>query len=70
MTPINTKLHKLEHEKFIKKVSEIDLRRVDEDQRGISLEIVIFVAKWVEEHILETDRKFGVFLKEMETLNA
>ncbi len=63
--PINKKLHKLEHKSFINKVSEIDLNEMDENQRGISIEIVMFVAKWVEDHILETDKKFGEFMKEL-----
>ncbi len=63
--PINTKLHKLEHKSFINKVSEIDLDKVDENQRGISMEVVLFAAKWVEQHILDTDLKFAAFLKAM-----
>lgn len=62
---INKKLHKLEHKSFINKVSAIDLDEMDENQRGMSIEVVMFVAKWVEEHILETDRKFGRFMKEL-----
>ncbi|MCX7923949.1 MAG: bacteriohemerythrin [Clostridia bacterium] len=57
------KLHKLEHNSFIKKVSEVDLKELDENQRGKSLEIVLFIARWVEEHILDTDKKFGEYLK-------
>ena len=59
------KLHKLEHSSFIKKVSEIDLREVDENQRGISLEIVMFIIKWIEDHILATDKKFGNYYKSL-----
>jgi hemerythrin len=62
---INKKLHKLEHENFIKKVNEVDVNQVDENQRGISVDLVMFVANWVEEHILQTDKKFGMFLKNM-----
>lgn len=59
------KLHKLEHSSFINKVSEIDLREVDENQRGISLEIVMFIIKWIEDHILATDKKFGDYYKSL-----
>lgn len=62
---INKKLHKLEHEKFIKKVSEVDANQIDENQKGISLDLVMFIAKWIEDHILETDKKFALFLKNM-----
>lgn len=58
------KIHKLEHKTFINKVSEIDLDKIDENQHGVSLDIVLFVAKWVENHILETDVQFGKFLSE------
>lgn len=66
---INKKIHILEHKTFIEKVNQINPNSIDEDQNGISLEIVLFLAKWVEDHILQTDKKFGEFLNKLKLFN-
>lgn len=60
--PINTKLHKLEHKSFINKVSEINFDDIDRDQIKSVKNILEFVEKWIDQHILSTDIKFGDYL--------
>ncbi len=60
----STKLHVLEHKSFIKKVSEIAIDEIDEDQTMAVRKVLDFLCTWLEQHILDTDRKFGQFLKD------
>lgn len=50
--------HKIMHDDFIEKINNIDLDRVDENQGQYLLEILDFVVKWIQEHILGQDKKF------------
>lgn len=47
--------HKVEHDEFIKKVGDVDLKAVDQNQDEYIMEILNFLAKWLQEHILEKD---------------
>lgn len=47
--------HKIEHQEFIQKVSDIDFEKIDSNQDEAIMEILNFLAKWLEEHILEKD---------------
>lgn len=47
--------HKIEHEEFIKKVSSVDIKKIDDNQDEAIMDILSFLAKWLEEHILEKD---------------
>lgn len=49
--------HKIEHEKFVDKITNVDLTQVDENHDAYLLEILDFVVKWIEKHILERDKK-------------
>lgn len=60
----NFKIHKLEHKSFVNKVFKIDAEKVDEDQEMTTLEILKFVANWIEWHILKTDFQYATYLKE------
>lgn len=46
---------KVEHADFIKKVNEIDLSKIDENQDENIMGILTFVAKWLTDHIIEQD---------------
>ena len=46
---------KMEHAAFIKKVSELDLSKIDEDHDEAIMDILTFLAKWLSEHIIEKD---------------
>lgn len=46
---------KMEHKQFIKKVNEVDLSRIDNNQDEYIMTILDFVAKWLVNHIIEQD---------------
>lgn len=50
---------KIEHDNFVKKLNDIDLRKIDENQDGYILSILEFLNKWLVEHILEKDILIG-----------
>lgn len=60
----NTKIQVLEHKSFVNKVSSINLYDLDEDQIGTARDLLNFLSKWLDHHILVIDKKFGEFLKE------
>lgn len=47
---------KVEHDDFIKKIEEIDLKDLDQNQDKHIRDILTFVFKWVLEHILKKDK--------------
>lgn len=47
---------KLEHDEFIKKVNNVDLRKVDEDQDKYLLDVLNFIVEWTSDHILKKDK--------------
>ena len=46
---------KIDHAEFIKKVSEIDLKKIDQDQDEYIMGILNFLSKWLVDHIIEKD---------------
>lgn len=48
--------HKIDHIDFIEKVNDVDFTKVDENQNEYIMEILEFVVKWIDEHILEKDK--------------
>ena len=54
--------HKRQHNGFINKVKSIDELDVDEKQKKIGIELVIFIADWIENHILKSDMEYKDFL--------
>ena len=55
--------HKIEHETFIRDLQELLKKDVDANQVKVSLDIIQFVANWIENHILKSDSQYGEFLK-------
>lgn len=49
--------HKVLHDDFIEKINSINLNKIDEDQEQYLLDILDFVVKWIEGHILGQDKK-------------
>lgn len=47
--------HKVDHDDFINKVNSIDLNKIDQNQDESIMEILNFIAKWLDEHIIEKD---------------
>ncbi|NLM12894.1 MAG: hemerythrin family protein [Epulopiscium sp.] len=54
--------HKQEHQKFIDKVNEFLKQDIDDKQKKITMDIIIFIADWIENHILKHDIAFSKFL--------
>ncbi|MFZ5945773.1 MAG: bacteriohemerythrin [Bacillota bacterium] len=48
--------HKMEHDDFIAKINDINLEELDENQDQHIMEILDFVVKWIDKHILERDK--------------
>ena len=51
---------KVEHDDFIKKIEEIDLKDLDQNQEKHIRDILTFVFQWVLEHILKKDKLITV----------
>lgn len=58
----NFENHKKQHNAFVNKVQSIDELDIDEKQKKIGMELVIFVADWIENHILKSDMAYKEFL--------
>ncbi|MBB6217786.1 hemerythrin [Anaerosolibacter carboniphilus] len=50
--------HKVEHDDFIKKFEDLDLENVDHRQDQYIMELLEFVFKWIEDHILVKDKLY------------
>lgn len=50
---------KIEHDKFIKMMDDIDLSKIDKDQDKYISEILVFLNDWLVHHILERDLLIG-----------
>lgn len=48
--------HKAEHAEFLDKVSSYQLTDIDENQKGVILELLDFLNDWLIHHILENDK--------------
>jgi hemerythrin len=57
--------HKDKHEKMTRKVLDIQ-RQFDSGSVHLTLDIMNFLQKWLTEHILKTDLRFGIFLHQVE----
>ncbi|WP_432666194.1 bacteriohemerythrin [Wukongibacter baidiensis] len=56
--------HKQVHQNFIDKVNEVGSEDIDENQKGVTMEILVFIADWIENHILKVDHMYKDFLNE------
>ena len=56
--------HKRQHDSFISKVKSIDEVEIDERQKKIGMDLIIFIANWIENHILKTDMEYREFLND------
>lgn len=51
--------HKELHDKLIDKITNIETKDIDSDQRSISLSLLDFIATWIGNHILKEDFKYA-----------
>lgn len=50
---------KMEHQAFIKKLNEVDLKKIDRDQDEYIIKLLQFLNDWLVEHIIEKDMLIG-----------
>jgi len=50
--------HKVQHDDFVQKVADTDLRKVDENPEQYLLEVLDFIVSWIDQHILGQDRLY------------
>lgn len=50
--------HKIEHDQFIQKISNVNLKSLDNNQDKYIVEILDFIVNWIKEHILEKDKEY------------
>ena len=50
---------KVEHDDFINKLEEIELKDIDENQDAYIRELLVFVFDWILTHIVQKDRLIG-----------
>jgi len=50
--------HKVIHDDFIEKINGIDLDKVDENQDKYLLDILDFIVRWIDGHILGQDKQY------------
>ncbi|WP_186431607.1 bacteriohemerythrin [Clostridium sp. BSD9I1] len=55
------------HYKFIQKINNLDLKEIDANQQGSILELLEFVCKWIESHILKEDVQIRDYLQDLKT---
>ena len=51
--------HKVYHNDFIEKINNIDLNKIDEQQNQVIMELLYFIVRWIEQHILTEDKKIA-----------
>lgn len=56
------RLHKAQHDSFIDKIEETLSLDVDDNQKVITNEMLVFIMDWVENHILKVDKLYVDFL--------
>lgn len=56
--------HIREHNTFIDKITEIETSDIDAFQNMISMDLIAFIASWIEKHILESDMAYVETIKE------
>jgi hemerythrin len=56
------KEHVVEHQKFVYKLFELN-KQLATDKSQLTLEIIVFLRRWLLEHILTADAKYGAFIR-------
>jgi len=54
--------HKREHKNFISKILELENKEIDDNQSKVTLDIIEFIATWIQNHILKNDHKYKAYL--------
>ncbi|NOH16187.1 bacteriohemerythrin [Clostridium cochlearium] len=54
----NFEAHKKQHDNFVKKVTSIDKDYIDENQKEVLKDLLLFIVDWIEGHILKVDMQY------------
>lgn len=60
--PEKLKMQKFEHAYFVSKLVRAEGKNLDEQQKQVLNELIMFYYKWIKEHILVADRQYVDFL--------
>ncbi|MDP4147242.1 MAG: bacteriohemerythrin [Bacillota bacterium] len=55
--------HTKEHSAFVDKISEVKAQDLDLNQNKVAMDLLMFIANWIESHILKSDIKYKDFFK-------
>ena len=58
----NKELHFAQHATLVRKVASIK-QRIQNGERMLSMDVMLFLEKWIREHIQVSDRAFADYLK-------
>ncbi len=50
--------HKVQHDDFVQKIVDTDLRKVDENPEPYLIEVLDFIVNWIGQHILVQDKQY------------
>ena len=56
------RLHKAQHDSFIDKINDVLSEDIDENQKIITTDMMVFIADWIGNHIMRTDKLYIEFL--------
>ena len=54
----NLEEHKKQHSAFVDKLTEMEHKDIDENQKKTMMEMLMFIADWIEKHILVSDFEY------------
>ncbi len=54
--------HQKEHIAFVDQLSVFFKKNIDENQRKVEMDMILFIANWIEKHILQTDHAYKGYL--------
>ena len=55
-------IHKQQHEDLLREVQELQ-HKLDQEHVTITFELLHFLKSWLTHHIIESDKRFGAYLK-------
>ena len=56
--------HKKQHDAFVAKIKSIKSEDIDLKQRKVGMDLIVFIANWIEQHILGSDMKYREYLND------
>jgi hemerythrin len=56
--------HKVEHDQFIEKINELLSADIDGAQKKTIMDALVFIADWIEKHILKKDMQYAPLMAE------